>query len=329
MATPTKSPQEDGPTAESSTHQKHRHLPRMLLHRKKSNKRRVALPVPGSSEPLTPNNPVTGDAGASEEHRDEGKPLVLEESHKNQVNFMRQVLDWVSHERQRQRERVTKREAKKAEKKGRRSPTQDQAQVLPQAGGVPIPEVWKAGPVCGENLAPTAREGSGSPESTSSAIRASRESLDRLEQIARAGLAASSSSLRLSGLAGPTSKVPSHQPSRKVLRPRSRPSTSYASDTDAALDGDVVVPECEVTLGTPEKIGWDGFKEEILKLAHTLRCKGWRSIALERFKELEVKRISGALTNAVYMVSPPPLPPIGEAADGVPTTASTSTKKPT
>ncbi|RPB23193.1 kinase-like protein [Terfezia boudieri ATCC MYA-4762] len=276
----------------------------MLLHRKKSNKRRAALPVSGSSGPLTPINPVNEDGGAAEVHRDEGKALILEESHKNQVNLMRQVLDWVTHERQRQRERATKREAKKAENMRGRSPTQEQAQVLP--------EVIEA------------REGSGSPESISSTIGASRESLDRLEQIARAGLAASSSSLRLTGLTG---AVPSHQPSRKTLRPKSRPSTSYASDTDVAPNGDVIVPECEVTLGTPEKIGWDRFKEEVLKLTHTLRCKGWRRIALKRFKELEIKRISGALTNAVYMVSPPP-PPAGEAADGVPTMISTSTKKP-
>lgn len=324
MITPPKSPQENGTTAETATHQKHHHLPRILLH-KKSDKRRVALPVPGSSGPLTPNNIVNDDGGAAGKHQDEGKSPILEESHKNQVNLMRQVLDWVTHERQRQRERPTKREAGKAEKKARRSPTQKQAQVLPQvtgAGGAPTPE-WKAGPVGGErNLAPTAREGSGSPESTSSAIGASRESLDRLEQIARAGLAASSSSLRLAGAAP---KTPSHQSSRKTLRTRSRPSTSYASDTDVAPDGDVVVPECEVTLDTPEKIGWDGFKEEVLKLAHTLRCKGWRRIALERFKELEINRISGALTNAVYMVSPPP---VEEAANGVPTTISTSTKKP-
>ncbi|KAF8425845.1 kinase-like domain-containing protein [Tirmania nivea] len=328
LTTPSKGPQENGPTAETATHQKNHHLPRMLLHRKKSNKRRVALPAPESSEPLTPNNPIYGDGRTNEQDRQEIRPPMLEESHKNQVNFMRQVLDWVNHERRHQRERSTKREAKNIEKKGHRSPTQEQGQVLPEVigpKGASIPE----GRVGDENVAPTAREGSGSPESTSSAIGASRESLDRLEQIARAGLAASSSSLRLSRLAGAPPKAPSHQPSRKALRPRSRPSISYASDTDVAPEGDVIVPECEVTLGTPEKIGWDGFKEEVLKLAHTLRCKGWRKIALERFKELEIKRISGALTNLVYMVSPPPLPPVGKAVDGGPTTISTSTKKPT
>ncbi|KAF8473445.1 kinase-like domain-containing protein, partial [Kalaharituber pfeilii] len=104
-------------------------------------------------------------------------------------------------------------------------------------------------------------------------------------------------------------------------RPHSRPATAPGSDTEATADGDVIVPECEVTLGTPEKIGWNEFSSEVLKLTHTLRCKGWRRIALDRYKELEIKRISGALTNVVYMVSPPPI--IEEDASD-----SRSTRKP-
>jgi len=331
--TPPKSPQENCLTAEAATHRKHHDLPRMLLHREKPNRRRVALPVPEPSEPLTPSNSVKADREAAGVQREESKSPMLEEGHRSQANFMRQVLGWVNHERQRQRERAMKREAKKAEKKGRQSPKQVPPQVT-EAGEIPTPGC-KNGVLADENLTTPAREGSDSPESTSSAIGASRESLNRLEQIAKAGLAASSSSLRLSRMSGAAPKTPPRQLSRKALRPRSRSSTLYTSDTDVAPDGDVIAPGCEVTLGIPEKIGWDEFKEEVLRLTHTLRCKGWRKIALEQFKELEIKRISGALTNAVYMVSPPPLPPpppppppVGNGADGVPTTASTSTKKP-
>lgn len=61
--------------------------------------------------------------------------------------------------------------------------------------------------------------------------------------------------------------------------------------------------------GTTEKVAkeqdWSVFKSEIVRLAHTLRLKGWRSVPLERGGDIEVERLSGALTNAVYVVSPP------------------------
>jgi choline kinase len=71
------------------------------------------------------------------------------------------------------------------------------------------------------------------------------------------------------------------------------------SDTEYASDGDALVPGCEEWLKIPEEIGMDGFKREVLKLTHTLRCKGWRRVDLERYKEVGISRISGALTNAV------------------------------
>lgn len=77
------------------------------------------------------------------------------------------------------------------------------------------------------------------------------------------------------------------------------------SDTEYASDGEAVVPTCEVYLGTSEELGIEKFKEEVLKLTHTLKCKGWRRVELDRSAEVKIDRISGALTNAVYMVTPP------------------------
>lgn len=54
-----------------------------------------------------------------------------------------------------------------------------------------------------------------------------------------------------------------------------------------------------------EKEGWDVFKYEIVRLTHTLKLKGWRHVPLDRATDIEVKRLSGALTNAVYVVLPP------------------------
>ncbi|PGH02798.1 choline kinase [Blastomyces parvus] len=56
---------------------------------------------------------------------------------------------------------------------------------------------------------------------------------------------------------------------------------------------------------------WLKFKFEIMRLTHTLGFRGWRRIPLEECNNMEVVRLSGALTNAVYVVSPPknlPLP---------------------
>lgn len=54
---------------------------------------------------------------------------------------------------------------------------------------------------------------------------------------------------------------------------------------------------------------WLTFKTEIVRIAHTLRLKGWRKFPMESAGEIEVVRLSGALTNAVYVVKPPkPLP---------------------
>lgn len=54
-----------------------------------------------------------------------------------------------------------------------------------------------------------------------------------------------------------------------------------------------------------EKEHWVTFKTEIIRLAHTLQLKGWRRIPMEKGAEVEVTRLSGALTNAVYVVTPP------------------------
>ena len=68
-----------------------------------------------------------------------------------------------------------------------------------------------------------------------------------------------------------------------------------------------------------ERKAWSIFKSEILRLAHTLRLKGWRRIPLERGDDIDVQRLSGALTNAVYVVlAPKDLPqPSSSSGSGV------------
>lgn len=116
----------------------------------------------------------------------------------------------------------------------------------------------------------------------------------------------------MEALLAETPAIASAQSQRRSGRstPRRKKSLSNitplaGSDTEYASDGEALVPTCEVYLGTSEEIGMEQFKEEVLKLTHTLKCKGWRRVELDRHQEIKVHRISGALTNAVYMVSPP------------------------
>lgn len=223
--------------------------------------------------------------------------------HKSQVKFMEQVLAWVKQERQHQRYR----KVRKATKQGRRvsqhlPDLQGQTERPAGMGGISVP-----GQVATnhghQNLADSVI--AGSPETTIFKVGARTESINRLEMNARAVLTASTPPREVDvPTATPSKGTLSRRSSRKSLHSYCR-SGSYGSDTDYTAEGDFLVPECEVTLETPEKISWGNFKKEVLKLTHTLGCKGWRKVALERYKELEVQRISGALTNVVYMVSPP------------------------
>ncbi|KAH9870179.1 hypothetical protein J1614_007102 [Plenodomus biglobosus] len=68
-----------------------------------------------------------------------------------------------------------------------------------------------------------------------------------------------------------------------------------------------------------ERKAWTDFRYEILRLIHTLKLKGWRKVTMEQSNEIDVQRLSGALTNAVYVVSPPKnLRSQEELSDGTP-----------
>ena len=108
-----------------------------------------------------------------------------------------------------------------------------------------------------------------------------------------------------------------------------------SSDTEYQ-DGDLLVPNVEAALdnsktmaftggaaddddvsslktSSKEQKNWIAFKEDILRLTHTLKLKGWRRIPIERGGDIDVERLSGALTNAVYVVSPPKIVPAENA----------------
>jgi len=146
------------------------------------------------------------------------------------------------------------------------------------------------------------------------------DDLSKLEEILK----------RTSTLEVPQSKKSNlkHKVSLKKLHRRKLSTAS--SDTDY-VDGDVLVPSCDVVLDNsktvaqpggasesedessklkrtpsrPDLDAWSSFKFEIVRLTHTLRLKGWRRVPMELSNQITVERLSGALTNAVYVVTPP------------------------
>ena len=146
------------------------------------------------------------------------------------------------------------------------------------------------------------------------------------------------------------SKVPWKRPSKLILRKQS--TIGASSDTDNR-EFDELVPSADVILDNSKTLGYTGgdatseadskdarkrarreneawlqFKTEIVRLAHTLKLKGWRRVPIDRGGDLDVARLSGALTNAVYVVTPPgSLPPVTPNTRGS-TTSIASKRQP-
>ncbi|KAK3336645.1 kinase-like domain-containing protein [Cercophora scortea] len=215
-----------------------------------------------------------------------------------------QVAEWLQRE-------MTKRENKKSLKISRRR--KQSPPMKKETESVPGPSL----------------ERTISNESTSSEV-----SFYRLQRILDDGMAALG--LNADPHASPRlGRRPHHRKSPKSISL----TRTMSSDTEF-YDGDVVVPSCDGFLDNSktlsytggksgvddavssssrreekEKQAWITFKNEIIRLAHTLKLKGWRRVPLNSGESISVERLSGALTNAVYVVSPPPesaLPPGGE-----------------
>ncbi|KAL2069054.1 hypothetical protein VTL71DRAFT_15392 [Oculimacula yallundae] len=180
----------------------------------------------------------------------------------------------------------------------------------------------------GEEYEDTGSNNVSRPRTSSQSSDGSAISLEKLQQILEDNMSSFGGDSHPVAASASESRRPSQGPRR-----RSSAKKMYVGSSDTEYqDGDVVLPSCDVvldnsktmsygggnsesatetvTLSTSkraekERKAWATFKGEILRLAHTLRLKGWRRVPLERGGDIEVKRLSGALTNAVYVVSPP------------------------
>lgn len=205
--------------------------------------------------------------------------------------LLEQVSDWLQRERRKAAFKATK-------VRHRKSPARDKRDASGQ-------------------LPPSGRERADSAASDTSEV-----SFDRLQRILEDSMA----SFGLSSIPrhATRSSLAHHQHHRHPSGSRSGLQRTASSDTDY-IDGDVIVPGCDVWLDNTKALGyvtspavdegtakegkdreaWVQFKNDIVRIAHTLRLKGWRRVPLDSGDSIEVKRLSGALTNAVYVVMSP------------------------
>ncbi|KAF9885927.1 hypothetical protein FE257_012217 [Aspergillus nanangensis] len=91
------------------------------------------------------------------------------------------------------------------------------------------------------------------------------------------------------------------------------------SKTLAYINGDVEGEDSESTSNAKrakDREAWTIFKTEIVRLTHTLSLKGWRKFPMDLAGEIGVVRLSGAMTNAIYVVTPPHNIPAPKSDDG-------------
>lgn len=82
--------------------------------------------------------------------------------------------------------------------------------------------------------------------------------------------------------------------------------TLYSSDSEGSCD--VEIPTIDAVLDNTLPL--NELANDILSLLHTLRISRWKNVPLNLSSLLQIERLSGALTNAVYTVSlPGELPP--------------------
>ena len=166
---------------------------------------------------------------------------------------------------------------------------------------------------------------------TSSNVSEGTLALERLEQILSNSVGLGDGNNPMHG----EDKKDSYLSRRKFKRQGSsrgllRKASAIASSDTEYQEPDIDVPSAEVVLDNSNTLGYSGrqeslevdpvnpkkravkeredwlqFKMEIVRLSHTLRLRGWRRIPLDRGGDIDVERLSGALTNAVYVVSPP------------------------
>ena len=214
------------------------------------------------------------------------------DDHSSHSKLIAQVTEWLNAEKEKRRGKISGRIGHGLSKdKDRKPPSASVASYsTPEAG----------------------QERLGSESETSETT----DALDKLERILADNMALHhrpSTAIISSNM----ERRPSYSHGRRrssLMRKLRRTSAAASSDTDY-FDGDVIVPSCDVVLDNSrtmayaagagqqassdyvedpkaqaEKEAWVHFKNEIVRLAHTLKLKNWRRVPLDRGFEIEVDR---------------------------------------
>lgn len=201
-----------------------------------------------------------------------------------QLNLLQQVYDWLEHEKSR----------RKVSKARRAEATANQAH---EGEDRPVEEA----PLSGSSFSLDKLEkillqygGPENPNALSPVFQATKRVSRRRPKGLRRGSASESD---YTDLEAPVPGVESFLDNSKTL---AYPSSSAADDDAAAAA--VVNPSSK---RVKDREAWLIFKTEIMRLTHTLQLRGWRKLPMNAAEDVEVIRLSGALTNAVYVVKPP------------------------
>ncbi len=226
----------------------------------------------------------------------ESSPEALTHSHSAHENLLKQIGTWLKRERNRRHVRRAKRKSLRHEPH-----EQDDHGATRDSESTGLDEADGSGD----------RRGSESSEEGSAA-------LDQLAQILESALSIKPAEAK--------KRIPHLRKASGGLKRHSAIST----DSDYFESIDQLVPSCDAVLDNSktlsycvdeskldsthensesrafkEQEAWSRFRFEILRIAHTLKLKGWRKVPMEQSNEISVQRLSGALTNAVYVVAPP------------------------
>lgn len=95
----------------------------------------------------------------------------------------------------------------------------------------------------------------------------------------------------------------------KVSRRRSADSLFIPNGTGSSTASSDDEDDCNMITHADEflddHLPYEYFQQDVLRLVHALRIPGWSLVTPDMAGELEMVRISGALTNSVYAVKPP------------------------
>ena len=259
------------------------------LIRKASSKRLSGRPPSFTSPVLRPRyaGSVQNDGGD-----DSGCPSSASSHHRHSGHHLEQLVDqvtqWIKDERSRHAERKAKRSSDKAGPDGEVHGADEEVNIFADQDFSGAGALDKLESIIKQNL---------------SLERRSRGSRNRSPVVSR-----KASLIKLHRKQSTASSDTDHPDNEGFV-----PACDAALDNSKTMsytggasdDSDSDADDLQRTTSYRDRDEWTRFKIEIVRITHTLRLPRWRRVPPEMSGSITVQRLSGALTNAVYVVSPP------------------------